>query len=394
MATQTDEIWYYRMVPYLSGKNKGKLHYEYNWIELSKEINRVLDWFESREIQPTIRQIHYHFVQLKPARIPNVKKCYQKLDEFITTQRERGYIEWGRIQEDQRITDNDYLPYWHTEEFIDNRIDKLKASSEDYYIPKWYKQPKYAEVYVEKKAAVNVFGKLTKDWEINVRHDKGFGSPEAIFQNCKEVVKLMYQEDIQKEVTAFYGGDMDPSGDSMDMVLKNQLDLFAEYDFGFEDYNFGYPLFDDNGERIYRNYRFGYAKVVRLFVTQDQISEFNIPVEFDAEISAKLLGTSIANGDEKDKKGDHRTKAYIERYRKYMKPGDILPPMSELDAMLTTNELLDKTKAILDTNIKPLFNDAIHKREVTDKLQPKQDEVREFLKKKVKFTDEYDPFDI
>jgi hypothetical protein len=386
MTTQ-EELWYYKLVPYLSGKYKGKLHYQYNWDVLDPEINRVLDWFESWGIQPTVRQIHYHFTQLKPARIPNLKKCYQKLDSRITMLRETGIIEWGRIQEDQRVTDNAYRPYWHTEEFIDSKIGDLKNCSNDYYLSKWYKQPNYVELYVEKIATVNVFESLTNDWEINVRHDKGFGSPEAIFKNCKEIVRLMYQENIQKQVTVFYGGDMDPSGNSMDKVLKNQLDLFAEYDSGFEKYDFGYPLYNDNGNPIRRNFRLGYAKVIRLFVTQEQISKFNIPLEFDAEVSAKLLGTSIANGDEKDKKEDSRTAGYIEQYRSYMKPGDILPPMAELDAMLSTNELLDETKAILDENISPFFNEAIYQQDVIDTLQTRKNEVTEFLETKVRFLD-------
>jgi hypothetical protein len=176
------------------------------------------------------------------------------------------------------------------------------------------------ELYVEKIATVSSFKSLPEDWEINIRHDKGFGSPEAVFQNCKEIVRIMYLEDMQKDVTIFYGGDMDPSGDSMDKVLENQLELFADYDFGFENYDFGYPMYDDKGNRIKRNYRLGHVKVKRLFVTQDQIAKFDIPLEFDTEVSGKLLGTSIANGDEKDKKGDSRTPGYIEKYRQYMTP--------------------------------------------------------------------------
>ena len=336
---------------------------------------------------------NHHFLEtgiarVKPARIPNVKKCYQKLDQFITRQREQGHIGWGRIKEDQRVTKNDYPVYWHTEEFVDYRIDDLKNSANDYYFPKWYKQPNYTELYVEKIASVSSFRSLVKDWEINVRHDKGFGCPEAIYQNCREIVRIMYMEDMQKDVTIFYGGDMDPSGDSMDKVLKNQLDLFAEYDFGFEDKDFGYPYRNKKGEIIERNYRLGFVKVKRLFVTQDQISKFNIPLEFDAEISKKLLGTSKANGDEEDKKGDSRTPSYIEKYRSYMKPGDMLPPMSELDAILSTDRLLDETKKLLDANIKPLFDEAIYKKEVTNKLKYRQDEVKKLLQKKVKFLDD------
>ena len=154
-------------------------------------------------IPPTVRQIHYHFTQLKPPRIPNVKKCYQKLDEHITELRKQGSILWGRIQEDQRVTTNDYSDYWRAEEFVDDKIEKLKDSPESYLFPKWYKQPNYVELYVEKIATVSSFKSLSKDWEINVRHDKGFGSPEAVYQNCKEIVRIMYMEDMQKDVTIF-----------------------------------------------------------------------------------------------------------------------------------------------------------------------------------------------
>lgn len=71
-----------------------------------------------------------------------------------------------------------------------------------------------------------------------------------------------------------------------------------------------------------------------------------------------------------------------------MKPGDMLPPMSELDAILSTDRLLDETKKLLDANIKPLFDEAIYKKEITNKLKYRQDEVKKLLQKKVKFLDD------
>lgn len=71
-----------------------------------------------------------------------------------------------------------------------------------------------------------------------------------------------------------------------------------------------------------------------------------------------------------------------------MKSGDMLPPMSETDAMLSTNQLIDETKAILDRNIKPLFDEAIYKKEVVNKLKPRQEEIKKLLKKKVKLLEE------
>lgn len=86
---------------------------------------KAISRFERRGIKPTVRQIHYHFTELKPARIPNIKKAYAKLDEYITDARKKGVIEWDRIQEDQRKTENDYPAYWHPEEIVDHNIGKL-----------------------------------------------------------------------------------------------------------------------------------------------------------------------------------------------------------------------------------------------------------------------------
>lgn len=58
--------------------------------------------------------------------------------------------------------------------------------------------------------------------------------------------------------------------------------------------------------------------------------------------------------------------------------------------MLTTDELLDETKAILDAAIAPFFDEEIHEREVVDQLKPKQDEIDELLKKKVNFIEDDD----
>jgi hypothetical protein len=74
-----------------------------------------------------------------------------------------------------------------------------------------------------------------------------------------------------------------------------------------------------------------------------------------------------------------------------MRPGDMLPPMAELDAILTTEELLEETKAIIDRNIKPLFNETIYKKEVVGQLKSRQAEIKKILKKKVKFTDDDEP---
>ncbi|HET7284534.1 MAG TPA: hypothetical protein VFI70_07595 [Nitrososphaeraceae archaeon] len=65
----------------------------------------------------------------------------------------------------------------------------------------------------------------------------------------------------------------------------------------------------------------------------------------------------------------------------------------KLLSILTTDELLDETKDILDRNIAPFFDEAICKENVTDQLKPKQKEIEKILNKKVKFLKDEDQED-
>jgi hypothetical protein len=103
--------------------------------------------------------------------------------------------------------------------------------------------------------------------------------------------------------------------------LIEQARVFANYNFGFDKYDFGYGS-DKKG------YRLGQVKIKRLGVTMDQILHYNIPMNIDEAIEDKLFGNH-------EKKGDPRTNGFIERYRKYMNRGDMLPRECKMASSLS-----------------------------------------------------------
>jgi hypothetical protein len=337
-----------------------------------------LRWYQNKNIYPTLRQIDYRLISFNM--FPGLKKSYTKLSEALTHEKQHGNIDWGVIKDEQRITKDVYPDYYTPKDYLEYKLDNLKNVSDDYDIPKWYMQPNYVEIWIEKGADVDTFKTLSEDWQVNIRQNKGFEGWEAAFQNFKKIVRTMYIENMQKKVYIFYFGDMDPSGDIMEDHLRTQARHFSDYDFGFDKYYFGY------GHRR-KNYTLGYVSIKRLGVTQDQISKYDIPLDIDSAVMDKLFGTSIANGDAKDKKGDSRTSGFIEKYKEYIKPGDKLPPMAEMDALVTTDELLNEIKRLITNNISPLFNKPIYRNEVELKLEPERERIRKMLNKRIKFTD-------
>lgn len=142
-------------------------------------------------------------------------------------------------------------------------------------------------------------------------------------------------------------------------------------------HSFAFKELVDNAADFLETYYKEYPLTIRVYLSNDIATGFRIAVINPNDKDIQIFPIS-----------NLKKTFFIEKYREYMKPGDMLPLMSELDAILTTDELLDETKAILDMNIKPFFNEAVHKIEVVDKLKSRQDEIQELLKKKVKFIDE------
>lgn len=99
-------------------------------------------------------------------------------------------------------------------------------------IPRWYKQPEYVEIWVEKNAMAGVFSSvLTKSRQVRIVPNGGWSSESFMKDNLNRLRFKMHDEwDEKRKIRRFkdayvlYYGDYDPSGSRMVQNLKEALD--------------------------------------------------------------------------------------------------------------------------------------------------------------------------
>ena len=224
--------------------------------------------------------------------------------------------------------------YLTPQALIDSRINRLQKTDEDYtdYIPRWYNQPKYVEVWLEKDAMVGTFQSILRGIEVRIVPMKGFASMSFLYETVKRLRHYLY---LGKSIHILYYGDFDPSGDYMDTDLLNRM---AKMQFNITD-------LDGTFERI--------------AVTPEQIEEHDLPYDPDEETSDKM-------------DGDPRTNGFLEKYGKLY--------AVELDALPALIPEIFKQQLVIDA-IDDYYDEDIYD-ELVDKYDSK--DVQKMLKTSVK----------
>jgi hypothetical protein len=138
-----------------------------------------------------------------------------------------------------------------------------------YRIPRWYKQPHYVEVWIEKQALASTFQSFLVGRDVRTVINKGFASWTFLHQNAQRLAQKA-EEDPDIEIHVLYFGDFDPSGEDMDQHLNEALIQFDLHDI---------------------------VEFERIAVTEKQIQEFNLPpTPEDSETLEKLDRDSRTNG--------------------------------------------------------------------------------------------------
>jgi hypothetical protein len=112
----------------------------------------------------TLRGIFYILVSL--GHIENVQRQYKSLSGALVTSRR------NHVDESRDIIDI-YDVYMEPGEKIRRLIERLIDLPETYQdtIPRWYKQPKYIEVWVEKNAMASLFSTVSVKQELQKGDD-------------------------------------------------------------------------------------------------------------------------------------------------------------------------------------------------------------------------------
>lgn len=184
-----------------------------DWIiENSKEVLR--EYAEGI----TVRQLYYRLVSRG---LTNTIRHYKRVVAAMTKAR------WDSIVDMEAFIDRERSVHGETkseEKELDVEIERgksqLRAWMQAYHLDRWSNQPKYVEVWVEKKALQGVFEGPCDDADVGLAPCKGY--PSLTFLN--EAVSR-FDEAAQRgqDVIILYFGDYDPSGEDIPRSIQANL---------------------------------------------------------------------------------------------------------------------------------------------------------------------------
>jgi hypothetical protein len=215
------------------------------------EVNQILQQYT---IPLTLRQIFYRLVSKLV--IPNTVASYKTLSKILVKARERGDVDDTRIEDRSRqilgIGDWGYNDF---NSFLEEQIERLKESWQYWTRPLWQNQPQNIMIALEKDALSRLFTDVADSFHVHVYPTRGYGS----YTYIKQMAQKMNGE---KPTIVLYFGDYDPSGQDIQRDLEERLTTYGAKNF----------------------------KVIRIALTKEQITQYNLPPRpEDAETIAKLL---------------------------------------------------------------------------------------------------------
>jgi hypothetical protein len=295
-------------------------------------IEEILPYYRGRGISTSVREIYYRLVAKG---LPNTGSAYKQLSGKIVEARMDGQIPWYMISDQSRyLYDNGVSKYRTPEEYIQANIDVLKNAHEGYKIPRWYGQPNYVEVWLEKKAAAGTIMSFLKDKEIRVVPLGGFDSWGNAYTHSERLNSITESGIKTEDIHIIYLGDFDPSGSDIEKLARQQL----------------------------RSFGFGKVNFKRIAVTKEQIVQYGLPPQ--PEDSQTLLKLNQ----------DPRTPEFIARH------GQLYAV--ELEAL--TAYVPDEFEKLVQTEVESLFDNNIYQ-EILNKPEHVKTHIAELVNEKVEF---------
>jgi hypothetical protein len=302
-----------------------------NWHKVIEHVGEEYAWFKERGIKPSLRTMFYRLVSKEI--IPNTEQAYKSLSKATVKARIDGKLPWDIFSDEGRLVIDDSIKEYRTiEHYVQSIINYLNNAHRHYTIPRWFNQPHYVEIWIEKHALKDTFLSFLEDRQVIVAVNKGYAGWSFLYENCKRLQKIKASG---KEIHILYFGDFDPSGDDMDRHLNQALSQFDLSDIDLQ----------------------------RVAVTQKQIEKFHLP--------------PVPNSDDTlDKvKRDTRTNGFIEKYGKLY--------VVELDALLAI--VPDEFKTMVQESVDQFFDEDIYQLELA-KHSP--EEIKRLVCEKVRFLNE------
>jgi hypothetical protein len=179
-------------------------------------INDVLSQYDERL---TVRQIYYRLISDPYTLFENTSSNYNGFDKKLTIAREKGLVDWTRIEDRTRqsIGGEGHIINESIEDFIKGQLESLKDCWLYYDLQMWTSQQNFIEIWVEKDALSSVVARACQDYRILTFPSRGYSS----FTEMKRTVDRL-EENEDKEIYILHLADHDPSGLDMTRDLESR----------------------------------------------------------------------------------------------------------------------------------------------------------------------------
>jgi hypothetical protein len=277
--------------------------------EVVRAVNEVLSEYTFRL---TIRQIYYRLVSPPYQLFANTPSNYRNFDKLMTKAREKGDIDWRRIEDRARTTLGGDFGYDNPDEYLETQISVFKECWRYYTRRMWDNQDCYIEVWVEKDALATLFSTVASNYRVLTFPSRGYSSftkvMEALTERFPRYIKM------GKPIIILHFSDHDPSGLNMTDDIRKRL-----YDRKYLIRALKEVFTDEELNQIIENKKAGkenepLVKIVRCALTYEQVQKYNL-------------------APNPTKKADPRAKWYISQYGDQTWELDAVPP-EELERII------------------------------------------------------------
>lgn len=270
-----------------------------NWNEVVKATDEIISAYPYRL---TVRQIYYRLISPPYQLFAGTQKNYKYFDKVLTKARERGEVDWHRIEDRARTTLGGDSGFNDPNEFLKDRLESLKESWEYYARPMWDNQPTYIEIWVEKDALASLFHHVARRYNVLVYPSRGYSSFTRVMEALESRLVPRWAKGQNWRILQFT--DHDPSGIDMMRDIHDRIDRYYP---NIQGYSKIYYELEKQGKKLT-------WRIKRVALTYDQVEQFNL-------------------APNPTKQADPRSADYVPRYGNQCWELDALPP-EELEEII------------------------------------------------------------
>lgn len=315
------------------------------WADIIKEVAIELENYKREGYdKPTLRSMFYRLYDREL--FPNTRSSYNSLGDATVKARMDGRLPIDCFYDEVRdVVMNFDETYGRPDAWIDLYIDKLKELPDNYQslIPRWYRQPNYVEVWVEKRAMIGSLRPLVFPKHVRIVPFSGYTSLTFLKEAADRIFREHFMEN--RKVYIFYFGDFDPSGDYMPEDLEERLGM-------------GNGIKGDKKEKGLEVWQY-IEQFKHVAITKEQRDRFKLPEKFDADTEEKLMR-------------DTRGPRFLKKYKRFYQ--------NEIDSLPARKPR--EFREMVTRPIDELFDEDIYQK-LLEKYSA--DDIGKMLKSKVKF---------